>query len=47
MAEGSKPEVFHSDDIHSEYLEAPGQPVGEYNGLSFFLFNSHPRVIPA
>lgn len=33
MSDGSKPEIFHSDDINSEsYLEdsIPGRPVGEY-----------------
>lgn len=34
MAEGSKPEVFHSDDIQSEYLDQPGKPVGKF----LFLF---------
>lgn len=30
MSEGSKPDVFHSDDIHSEFLETTGTPVGKY-----------------
>lgn len=33
MSEGSKPDVFHSDDMRSEYLDSPGKPVGK---LSLF-----------
>lgn len=44
MSVGSKPEIFHSDDITSEYLEEslPGRPVGMYNKLLSVVVSRDP-----
>ncbi|KAH3672156.1 hypothetical protein WICPIJ_010111 [Wickerhamomyces pijperi] len=43
MAEGNKPEIFHTDDIQSEYLDQPGKPVGKLHYTPFSQHDSFPH----